>query len=189
MAEVQIDTSGAVANVNAMTDAVDKSTNAFGDLKRQMRDARNEMAAADEGSDAYIEAGRKVGDLKDKIADMSEEMSANAGNSFESLSNHAGNLTSRLMNLDFEGATNSLKGMAGAVGKISFQEISKGIGGMISALGQLAKAILSNPILLLAAIIIAIIMNWDALVKLWNSSEVASLKAAEESLARQRDII
>ena len=189
MAEVNISTSGAVANVNELTTSVENSTNAFGDLKRQMRDARNEMAAAEEGSDAYISAGKKVGDLKDKIADMSEEMSANAGNSFEALSNHAGNLTSRLMNLDFEGATNSLKGMAGAVGNISFAEISKGIGGMIKALGQLAKAILTNPILLLAAIIIAIIMNWDALVKLWNSSEIASLKAAEESLARQRDLL
>jgi hypothetical protein len=189
MAEVQIDTSGAVANVNGLTTAVETSTNAFGDLKKQMRDARNEMAAADEGSDAYLEASRKVGELKDKIADMSEEMSANAGNAFEALSNHASNLTSRLMNLDFEGATNSLKGMAGAVGKISFADITKGIGGMISALGQLAKAILTNPILLLATIIIAIIMNWDALVKLWNSGEIASLKAAEESLARQRDLV
>jgi len=189
MAEVNISTSGAVANVNELTTSVENSTNAFGDLKRQMRDARNEMAQAEEGSDAYISASQKVGELKDRIADMSEEMSANAGNSFEALSNHAGNLTQRLMNLDFEGATNSLKGMAGAVGKISFTEITKGIGGMIGALGQLAKAILTNPILLLATIIIAIIMNWDALVKLWNSSEIASLKAAEESLARQRDLL
>ncbi len=95
--------------------------------------------------------------------DAAEAMNANAGSAFERLSGNASLLKDRLLNLDFEGVGSSIKALAGNVKGISFKDITSGIGGMISALSALGKAILTNPILLLATVIIGIAMNFEKL--------------------------
>jgi hypothetical protein len=57
------------------------------------------------------------------------------------------------------------------VSKIDFKTLQKEVGGLIGGFASLGKAILANPILLLAAAIIAIIANFDDLIKLFPSVE------------------
>ena len=76
--------------------------------------------------------------------------------------------------------------MAGSIKGLSFKEITAGIGGMVSGLGTLAKAILANPILLLASVIIAIAMNFDKLLKVFPGLNEA-LNGVSEELSNQLD--
>ena len=132
-------------------------------LTAQLRALKKELATLDPNSAKFQDLANKAGDVKDKINDAAEAMNANAGSAFEKLSGNASLLKDRLLNLDFEGVGSSVKALAGNIRGISFKDITSGIGGMISALGALGKAILMNPILLLATVIIGIAMNFEKL--------------------------
>jgi hypothetical protein len=136
---------------------------AIENLTAQLRALKKELATLDPNSAKFQDLANKAGDVKDKINDAAEAMNANAGSAFEKLSGNASLLKDRLLNLDFEGVGSSVKALAGNIRGISFKDITSGIGGMISALGALGKAILMNPILLLATVIIGIAMNFEKL--------------------------
>jgi len=136
---------------------------AIENLTAQLRALKKELATLDPNSAKFQDLANKAGDVKDKINDAAEAMNANAGSAFEKLSGNASLLKDRLLNLDFEGVGSSVKALAGNIRGISFKDITSGIGGMISALGSLGKAILMNPILLLATVIIGIAMNFEKL--------------------------
>jgi hypothetical protein len=57
------------------------------------------------------------------------------------------------------------------VSKIDFKTLQKEVGGLIGGFASLGKAILANPILLLVGAIVAIIANFDKLIKLFPSVE------------------
>jgi hypothetical protein len=69
------------------------------------------------------------------------------------------------MDLDLKGAGQALSGMATAVGKIDFKTLKDEIGGLIQGLGKLAKAVLANPYLMLAAAVALIVANFDTIIK------------------------
>jgi hypothetical protein len=55
--------------------------------------------------------------------------------------------------------------MGTAVGRIDFKTVKEEVGGLVKGFANLAKAILSNPILLLAGVIAVVVMNMDKLRK------------------------
>ena len=142
---------------------VSAASNGVENLTAQLRILKKELATLDPNSQRFQELANKAGEVKDKMNDAAEAMNANAGSAFERLSGNASLLKDRLLNLDFEGVGSSIKALAGNVKGISFKDITSGIGGMISALSALGKAILTNPILLLATVIIGIAMNFEKL--------------------------
>lgn len=142
---------------------VSAASNGVENLTAQLRILKKELATLDPNSQRFQELANKAGEVKDKMNDAAEAMNANAGSAFERLSGNASLLKDRLLNLDFEGVGSSIKALAGNVKGISFKDITSGIGGMISALSALGKAILTNPILLLATVIIGVIMNFEKL--------------------------
>ena len=142
---------------------VSAASNGVENLTAQLRILKKELATLDPNSQRFQELANKAGEVKDKMNDAAEAMNANAGSAFERLSGNASLLKDRLLNLDFEGVGSSIKALAGNVRGISFKDITSGIGGMISALSALGKAILMNPILLLATVIIGIAMNFEKL--------------------------
>jgi hypothetical protein len=142
---------------------VSAASNGVENLTAQLRLLKKELATLDPNSKKFQELANQAGEIKDKMNEAAEAMNANAGSAFEKLSGNASLLKDRLFNLDFEGVGSSIKALAGNIRGISFKDITSGIGGMISALGSLGKAILMNPILLLAAVIIAVAMNFEKL--------------------------
>jgi hypothetical protein len=142
---------------------VSSASNGVENLTAQLRILKKELATLDPNSKRFQELANQAGDVKDRMNDAAEAMNANAGSAFEKLSGNASLLKDRLLNLDFEGVGSSIKSLAGNIRGLSFKDITSGIGGMISALGSLGKAILMNPILLLASVIIGIAMNFEKL--------------------------
>lgn len=152
--------------VNAVVDSIDKGSAATISLKKELAILKNELSTLDPNSAKFQELSVKAGSLKDQLNDTGEAIRANAGPAFETLGNNASLLTERLGNLDFEGVSQAIKGMAGSIGRVSFKDITSGIKSMGSAFGALGKALLTNPIFLIAGVLALIATNLDVVAKI-----------------------
>jgi anti-sigma28 factor (negative regulator of flagellin synthesis) len=157
--------------LNQTSAAAENTAKTFTSAKAELRSLQQQLLSMDQSSDAFKKASARAAELKDNIGDLSAEINANAGNAFEGLSNNVGLFGSRLMDLDLAGAGQALKNMGQNVSRIDFKTIQKEIGGLISGFASLGKAILANPILLLAGAVALVVANFDDLVKLFPSVE------------------
>jgi hypothetical protein len=121
------------------------------------------------------------------------------------VSGSLGLVTSRIANLDFEGAAEGAKLLAQNITQIKPGDIAKGIQGIGSAFASIGKALLTNPIFLIGAAIAAAIVYADELLSLIDGvtdaetqaldvqkeraalakEQVDAIGAQEESLKRQ----
>jgi hypothetical protein len=155
----------AMTVLNQTADAAENTAKGFTSAKAELRALNQQLLQMDSSSEEFKKASARAAELKDNISDLSAEISANAGNAFEGLSNNVGLFGSRLMDLDLKGAGQALSGMATAVGNIDFKTLKDEIGGLIQGLGKLAKAVLANPYLMLAAAVALIVANFDTIIK------------------------
>jgi hypothetical protein len=134
----------------------------------------------DSSSEEFKKASARAAELKDNISDLSAEISANAGNAFEGLSNNVSLFGSRLMSLDLAGAGQALTAMGGAVGRIDFKTLQTEVGGLVKGLGNLGKAVLANPFFLAAGALTAMIVYYKEIGDLINGT-AEKVKKLEES--------
>ena len=136
-----------------------------GSMKAELRSLKAEIANATDP--AQMEAlAKKAGELSDRIKDANDAVNVFAsGSKFEQISNSFDGIKSSLMSLDFEEASEKSKVFASNLGKISKADISgaiKGITSTVKTLGgafvKLGIQILANPIFLLVAVIVAIVV-------------------------------
>ena len=153
---LEVDTAGAVTNIDAVEQAITETSDATKSLKAQLRELQVEMQDLDPSDARFEELAQQAGALKDQINETSEAIRNNAGNAFEGLSNNASTLGSRLLSLDFAGAGQSAKAMGSNIKNINLKTFTTEIGGAVKGFASLAKAILANPIFLIATAIIAI---------------------------------
>jgi len=125
-------------------------------LTAEIRKLKQELATLNPNSAAFQELANRAGQLKDNMNDAAEAMNANAGSAFERLKNNSELLKDRLMNLDFEGITSSVKGLAGQVSGLTFKGAVDGVKGLTGAFKALGTALLTNPIFLIVAALVAI---------------------------------
>ena len=135
---------------------VSAASNGVENLTAQLRVLKKELATLDPNSSKFQELALQAGEVKDRINDASEAMNANAGSAFERLGNNASLLKDRLLNMDLEGVTSSIKGFAGQISGLSFKGVVDGVKGLGGALKALGTALLTNPIFLLVAALVAI---------------------------------
>jgi hypothetical protein len=160
-----------VTVLNQTADAAENTAKGFTSAKAELRALTQQLLQMDSASEEFKKASARAAELKDNIGDLSAEISANAGNAFEGLSNNVGLFGSRLMDLDLKGAGQALSGMGAAVKKIDFKTLKDEIGGLVQGFATLAKAIISNPILLLAGAVALVVANFDDLIKLFPAVE------------------
>jgi hypothetical protein len=158
----------AVTVLNQTANAADNTAQGFSSAKAELRALNQQLLTMDQTSDAFKKASARAAELKDNIGDLSAEISANAGNAFEGLSNNVGLFGSRLMDLDLKGAGQALSGMGVAVGRIDFKTIKDEVGGLVKGLGNLAMSVVSNPFFLIAGTLAAIAYNYKEIGK-WAS--------------------
>jgi len=167
-------------NVAAAEESVGTSTKS---LKAQLRDLQAQLANTEPDSAKYRELAAAAGDLKDKIGDAAEAVGTQAGGAFERVGGSLGLVTSRISNLDFEGAAEGAKLLAQNITEIKPGDIAKGIKGIGSAFASVGKALLTNPIFLIGAAIAAAIVYSKELLSLVDG--VSS--AEEEALNKQKE--
>lgn len=166
---------GATSTIQKVGSASDSAAGSSNNLKKELRDLQKQLASLDPNSKAFQELSVRAGQVKDQINDAAEAVRANAGNAFEGLSNNAGLLTDRLLNLDFEGVASAARGLGGSIGRIDFKSLTAGIGQAGQAFASLGKALITNPIFLLAASLALIVSYWDDI-----KAAAVSVSAEEE---------
>ena len=190
--------------LNATSTAIESSAQSFDDvaaaeqevvassksLKAQLRDLQAQLAATEPDSAKYRELSQAAGELKDKISDAAEAVGTQAGGAFERVGGSLGLVTSRIANLDFEGAAEGAKQLAANIGQVKPGDISKGIQGIGSAFASVGKALLTNPIFLIGAAIAAAIVYSQELLSLIDGvtdAETQALNVQKERAALAKE--
>lgn len=180
--KIVVDDSGVTKFIDSAGEEITKFADGLKETRLELKRIQDAIASGMFKGDELLQLQKRAGELKDKMGDLAEETRANAGNAFEGFNNNLGLTQDRLMNLDFEGATASLKGLTASAKNLTFKEVQKGIGDMLGGLKDLATAILKNPLLLLSSIIIGIAMNWKELNTLFNMAETSKLEKQKKIL-------
>jgi hypothetical protein len=126
------------------------------DVKSSLKELNSLALKFGEGSAEFEKVTAAAGDLKDRIDDVNQAISAKKGTGFEKFGGELGILGDKLSGLDFKGANESIGRISQTIKGVSFKDISEGVKGFTSVLGNLGKAILANPIFLIAAIVVAV---------------------------------
>lgn len=126
------------------------------EVKNSMKELNSLALKFGEGSAEFEKVTAAAGDLKDRIEDVNQAINAKKGTGFEKFGGELGILGDKLSNLDFKGANESIGRIATTIKGVSFKDISEGVKGFTGVLGNLGKAILANPIFLIAGIVIAV---------------------------------
>jgi hypothetical protein len=155
----------AVNILNQTANAADNTAKGFTSAKAELRALNNQLQQMDQTSEAFKKASERAAELKDSIGDLSAEISANAGNAFEGVSNNVSLFGSRLMSLDLKGAGQALTAVGAASKKIGFKEMATELGGLTKGILNLGKALLTNPLFLLGSVIAVIVTNFESLSK------------------------
>jgi hypothetical protein len=137
--------------------------NGIAQIRSELKALKGELANATDPKQ-MADLAERAGELSDKLKDANERAAVFAsGSRFEQTSNAFGLMSSQLMSMDFEGASESAKLFAGNLGKIDGKTISsglKGLGSTVASVGgaflKLGAQLLVNPIFLLVAVVAAI---------------------------------
>ena len=134
--------------------------NATKNLKMELKKAKDEMVGIAQtlgvDSDEFKEAAEKAGELQNEMGDLNASMKAVSGSKFENLGDSLSLVGTKLKAADFKGAAGALAQFRGTIKDISFKEVTSGAGAFGKQMLLLGKQILFNPIILIAAVIIAI---------------------------------
>jgi len=109
---------------------------------------------------------QRAGEVADRLKDANEQVAVfTAGSKFESISNSLAGVRGDLASLDFEGANEKAKVFAKNLGSLKPADISKGFKDFTATVGTLGKAFLKlgaqllvNPIFLIVAIVVAVVL-------------------------------
>lgn len=145
---------------------VDIKTNTEGvkSLKQELRETVEQLQRMPSGTKEFEAMTLKAAELKDKMADVNEQINVFAsGSKYEQVSNSLGEIGNALVNLDFEKAQDRAGAFAKAASSISFSDAIQSVKQLGSTFMTIGKALLTNPLFLIAAVIIAIVA---AVVKL-----------------------
>lgn len=155
-------------------------------LKAQLRELQAQLAATDPQTEKYRQLSQAAGELKDKIQDAAQAVGTQAGGAFERVGGSLGLVTSRIANLDFEGAAEGAKLLAQNITQIKPGDIAKGISSIGSAFASVGKALLTNPIFLIGAAIAAAIVYAEELLSLIDGVTDAEQKALKNQEERAK---
>jgi hypothetical protein len=153
--------------VNNTTEQLEKSTKT---LAQQYKALKKEQDQYDPGTEKFQKLSAQMGELKDRMNDAADAVKGNTGPAIEGARASFGMLGEQLMNLDFEGVSQSLNLVSGNLARLKPQDFSNGLKSIgtagVNAFKAIGKAIMANPLLAVAGILVAIAMNFDKVIKL-----------------------
>ena len=160
--------------VDDSTKAVEKSTKT---LKAQYAELKKQQDQYDPGTKKFQELSVQMGELKDRMNDAADAVRGNTGPAIEGARASFGLMGEQIMNLDFEGLSQSLNLVSGNLARLKPEDISKGLKSMaeagVNAFKAIGKAILANPLLAIGAVIVGIAMNFEKIIKFFPEFENA----------------
>lgn len=176
------DTTGKLGSIKAELRAATQEAQKLGMELARMRESTdnidpNQIKALENQMSAAVE---KTAMLKDQINDTNEQIKVmTAGSPFEKMSNGLSDVGSKIMSLDFEGARESAGRLAEMGKTINFKTAISSVKDLGSTFLTLGKSLLANPLFLLAAVIVLIVV---AVVKLLD--KIGVLKVIMNALGK-----
>lgn len=129
-------------------------------LKEEFKAARDQMTAMamqfGTESQQFIVASQRAGLLKGQISDINDAVRNTQASKIENLTQQFSMMGSELKSGDFAGAAMSARQFAETFKGTSVKEIVAGLGGIGAAFASIGKALLKNPIFLVAAALAAV---------------------------------
>lgn len=151
------------------------------DLKNAKGEALNAAKAFGTDSKEFQEATKRAGDLQDQMNDVNEASKAMAtGSDFGKFSNQLKLVGNDLLELDFQGAAEKAKGLSSTVKNFSFKGMVDGAKALTTTLIETGKAMLSIPIVAIAAAIAAIV----GAIVLWRNTTAENAQNQIEWIER-----
>lgn len=188
--------------------AAAKAAKSMREMQMALRDLKTLQEQVDDSQPEFDTLINQINETEGRIGDLNDSFKTFAGSGVERATASTNLLREGFTNLDpekisigFKGLGKSIQGFTTSLNKTNpfvvglgksmtnlkggFQGFAKsGIGSVIQALAQLGKAILTNPILLLAAVVIAIVA---AMVKFYD--KIKPLRMVVEALGKAIDVV
>jgi uncharacterized membrane protein len=137
----------------------DSAGKSVSELKQEYKVLKDLQAEATDPAEV-LKLAQATGKAKDQMADLNEQVKVFAsGSQFEQAGNALGQVKDALLNLDFSKASDRATSLASVVQGISFKSAIGGLKDLGTTFIQLGKALLTNPIFLLAAAITLIVIG------------------------------
>lgn len=175
--------------IGDFTDNVGDYRGALKGLKDELKLARDEMAklASTSGttSKEFVKAAERAGEIKDQINDLNDAIKNTSASKFENLGNSLKDVGSKLLNLDFGGAEQSAKQFAATAKSMTFKEVTEGLKSFGNTLATVGKAILTNPLFILAGVIAGVVLAFQY----FREQQEKASKAAIERYKRELDAL
>lgn len=134
-------------------------------IKKEIKAVQDQMVGLDAGSQEFVKLAQRAGELRDQMKDVAEAVNANAGPAIGSFGNNLSIARGQLGELDITGFGESMKRMGANVKSVSFKDMGEGLKSVTGGFSSLGKALLMNPIFLLATAILGIVANFEKLTK------------------------
>jgi len=98
-------------SVEVKTPNLEPTIGAYKKLKQEIKNAKDELATLDAGTEAYTQKSQQIGALTNQVDDLNKSISAVSGQPMENLNSSFGLLTSQVKNLDLDGVSTSFKSL------------------------------------------------------------------------------
>jgi hypothetical protein len=137
----------------------------LGEMKAELKQIKSDLVTATDP--AEIERlSTRAGELNQKLKDTNKTIkNFSTGSTVQQVGNQISGIKDSLMNLDFKKASTQVTAFTATVSKFKVSDLTKGLGLLTSAVGKLGAQflkmglqLLTNPIFLLVAIIVAIVL-------------------------------
>lgn len=137
----------------------------LGAIKAELRDLKGQIADATDPAE-IARLSQAAGVLRDRISDANDSINNfSTGSQFEQINNQISGIGDSLANLDFEEAatkigtfTTTLKGIDPAAFASGIGSLTKAVGALSMQFVKMGLSLLTNPIFLLVAVIVAIVL-------------------------------
>ena len=137
----------------------DSAGKSVSELRQEFKVLKDLQAEATDPAEV-LKLAQATGKVKDQMSDLNEQVKIFAsGSQFEQAGNALGGVKDALLNLDFSKAADRATSLANIVQGISFKSAIGGLKDLGTTFIQLGKALLTNPIFLLASAIILIVIG------------------------------
>jgi hypothetical protein len=160
-------------------------------IKQELKAVQDQMAGLDAGSQEFVKLSQKAGELRDRMKDVKEAVNANAGPAITSFGNNLSIARGQLMELDLQGFGESLKRVGENIKGVDIKSFKDGLKSMAEGFVNVGKALLSNPLFLVAATIAAAAVALNAYMQSQKEKMekfVASIDKAIEDRQRKEQL-
>jgi hypothetical protein len=166
---------------------IGKSINQFRELKKELLAAKGELAGLEAGTEAFVKKSQQVGQIKNRIDDLNASVKATSGAPIENLTGSFSLLRDKVTTLNFGEATSALKQFGASVAGTNIKSLTSGLKDFGKEMLNVAKAILTNPIFLISAVIAGIVYAIYSFVTA-NKQLTQSLEDVNRNIKLQIDL-